>query len=199
MKKDLILAGVGGQGILSIASVIGRAALSQHLHVKQSEVHGMSQRGGEVQAHLRLSTAPVDSDLIPEGKADIIVGMEPLETLRYLPYLKNDGWLVTNSKPYVNIDQYPDLDLIYDKIREFPNHLLLDTEEMARKCGSAKASNMVLLGALSGLLELKKGTLEKAIEHLFHKKGERVVAINLDAFAQGQNALAASEAHISPL
>ena len=98
MKTDMILSGVGGQGILSIAAVVGEAAVNEGLYMKQAEVHGMSQRGGDVQSNLRLSDQPIASDLIPKGQADLIVSLEPMEALRYLPYLKKDGWLVTNSQ-----------------------------------------------------------------------------------------------------
>ena len=107
MKKDIILAGVGGQGILSIAATIGFAAIEAGLHIKQSEVHGMSQRGGDVQSHLRLSDSEIASDLIPFGKADMIISVEPMESLRYLPMLSPDGWLITNTTPFINIPNYP--------------------------------------------------------------------------------------------
>jgi indolepyruvate ferredoxin oxidoreductase beta subunit len=99
MKTDIILAGVGGQGILSIAAVIGSAAVEENLFIKQTEVHGMSQRGGDVQSHLRISDQAIASDLIPLGRADLIISLEPMEALRYLPYLKKDVWIVTKSKP----------------------------------------------------------------------------------------------------
>ena len=107
MKKDIILSGVGGQGILSIATVIGKAALKDGLYMKQAEVHGMSQRGGDVQSNLRISDQPIASDLIPSGKCDLIISLEPMEGLRYLPYLGHEGWLVTNETPFVNIPNYP--------------------------------------------------------------------------------------------
>ena len=89
MKTDIILCGVGGQGILSIATVLGQAATASGLYLKQAEVHGMSQRGGDVQSNLRLSTERIWSDLIPKGQADLIISMEPMEALRYLPYLSS--------------------------------------------------------------------------------------------------------------
>ncbi|MCD4681496.1 MAG: 2-oxoacid:acceptor oxidoreductase family protein, partial [Bacteroidales bacterium] len=103
MKKDIILAGVGGQGILSIAAIIGYAAVNTGLFLKQAEVHGMSQRGGDVQSNLRLSDKEIASDLIPKGKADLIISVEPMESLRYLPWLSTEGWLITNTNPYINI------------------------------------------------------------------------------------------------
>jgi indolepyruvate ferredoxin oxidoreductase beta subunit len=185
MKRDIILAGVGGQGILSIAAVIGFAALEEKLYVKQSEVHGMSQRGGEVQAHLRLSTNPIASDLIPEGKADLIIGMEPMETLRYLNFLKPEGYVIVNAEPFINIEQYPDVIKIEERIRKFPNHILFNADKLARKCGSVKASNMVLLGATVDLLGLKKNSIEKAIKTIFSRKGNKVLDTNLSAYEVG--------------
>jgi indolepyruvate ferredoxin oxidoreductase beta subunit len=187
MKKDIILAGVGGQGILSIAVVIGVAARNMGLNVRQSEVHGMSQRGGEVQAHLRLSSHPIATDLITEGTADLIIGMEPLESVRYINYLSLDGWLVTNSTPFINIDNYPEDSLVLDFIRQFPNHLLVDAERIARKLGSVKSSNMVLLGACLKFLGLKIEHIESAIDQLFGDKGERMLKINREALSAGQN------------
>ena len=117
MKKDIILSGVGGQGILSIATVIGWAALEENLHLKQAEVHGMSQRGGDVQSNLRLSSEPIFSDLIPKGECDLILSLEPMEALRYLPWLSRAGWIVTNTTPFVNIPNYP---AIEDVMAELP-------------------------------------------------------------------------------
>src|SRR4030042_5605627 len=112
MKQDIILAGVGGQGILSIAFVIAGAALEDGLEVKQAEVHGMSQRGGAVQSHLRLSQERIFSDLIPKGEADLILSVEPLEALRYVDYLRPEGMVVSSRPPFVNIPDYPDLGTI---------------------------------------------------------------------------------------
>jgi indolepyruvate ferredoxin oxidoreductase beta subunit len=122
MKSDIVLSGVGGQGILSIATIIGLAAIENDLFLKQSEVHGMSQRGGDVQSHLRLSGKPISSDLIPYGKADLIISVEPMESLRYLPWLSKSGWLVTNSTPFINIDNYPPVEEILKEIRKIKNH-----------------------------------------------------------------------------
>jgi indolepyruvate ferredoxin oxidoreductase beta subunit len=195
MKKDIILAGVGGQGILSIAAAIGLAAREADLYVRQSEVHGMSQRGGEVQAHLRISSEPIAADLITEGTADLIVSMEPMEAIRYVNYLSESGWLITNSEPFVNIDDYPDRSRIMEYIESFPNHSLLDAEAIARKCGSAKSSNMVLLGACVPHLGISATLLKLAIHRLFSTKGERVMDVNLKAFDEGQNLSKESISH----
>lgn len=189
MKKDIILAGVGGQGILSIAAVIGMAAVESGLYLKQAEVHGMSQRGGAVQSHLRISDAPVASDLIPEGSCDMILSVEPMEALRYLPFLSVDGWLVTSSRSFVNIDDYPDENELFAEIRAIDNHLIIDSYSIARELGSQKVSNMVMLGAASEHLEISQEALESALSELFGRKGEEVVALNVNALKAGKQAI----------
>ena len=188
MKSDIILSGVGGQGILSIAAIIGLAAVANDLFLKQSEVHGMSQRGGDVQSHLRLSDKPVFSDLIPYGKADLIISVEPMESLRYLPWLSKSGWLVTNSTPFINIPDYPPVDKILKQIRKIKNHKIIDADAIAKETGSARSGNMVILGAASLHLDLPFASLENAVRKLFEKKGEEIVAVNLKALLAGRNA-----------
>ncbi len=185
-KKDIILAGVGGQGILSIAAVIGYAAIQSGLYLKQSEVHGMSQRGGDVQSHLRISEKQIASDLIPQGKADMIISVEPMESLRYLPFLHENGWLITNSQPYVNIANYPDKDKIMEEIKNLHNHIILDAENIAKKLGSARAANMVILGAAVPFLNLDPDKLEEGVKFLFGKKGEDLVTLNINALNAGR-------------
>jgi indolepyruvate ferredoxin oxidoreductase beta subunit len=188
MKQDIILAGVGGQGILSIAFVIDNAALKEGLTVKQAEVHGMSQRGGAVQSHLRLSQEHIFSDLIPKGEADLILSVEPLEALRYLDYLRPEGTVISSRSPFVNIPDYPDLEKILSAICQAGRHLLIDSEELAREAGSSRTQNMVMLGAASGLLMVKKENLIEFIEMLFKARGENIVAANLRAFELGREA-----------
>lgn len=187
MKKDIILAGVGGQGILSIAATIGTAALSKGLYLKQAEVHGMSQRGGDVQSNLRISDREIASDLIPMGKADMIISVEPMESLRYLPMLSAGGWLITNTKPFINIKNYPAMDKIMAEIEIFPRHIALDADEIARQMGSPKSANMVILGAASPFLDIEYESLQEAIRSIFRKKGDEVVQVNLDALEAGRN------------
>ena len=189
MKKDIILAGVGGQGILSIAAAIGLAAVESGLYLKQAEVHGMSQRGGAVQSHLRISDAPIASDLIPEGACDMILSVEPMEALRYLPFLARDGWVVTSSKSFVNIDDYPAENELFDEIRSISNHLIVDSHSIARELGSLKVSNMVMLGAASEYLEISQEALERALNTLFGRKGEEVVELNIKALNAGKLAI----------
>lgn len=185
MKKDIIIAGVGGQGILSIAATIGYAAIEAGLYLKQSEVHGMSQRGGEVQSHFRLSDKEIASDLIPEGKADIIISVEPMEGLRYVNMLSEDGWLITNSKPFVNIPNYPDYDRLMEEIRKFPRSIAIDADKIAKEIGAPKSANIVILGAASSHLDMKYEFFEKALHTLFGKKGDDVVNANLKALRAG--------------
>ena len=187
MKKDIILAGVGGQGILSIAATIGTAALSKGLYLKQAEVHGMSQRGGDVQSNLRISDREIASDLIPMGKADMIISVEPMESLRYLPMLSSGGWLITNTKPFINIKNYPAMDKIMAEIEGLPRHIALDADEIARQMGSPKSANMVILGAASPFLDIEYESLQEAIRSIFRKKGDEVVQVNLDALEAGRN------------
>ncbi len=191
MKTDIILSGVGGQGILSIAAVIGMAAIDSDLYVKQAEVHGMSQRGGAVQSHLRISDQPVYSDLIPAGSCDMILSVEPMESLRYVPFLARDGWLVTNSKPFINIDNYPDEKYLFDEIRKIGNNVLIDADHIASEAGSKKVSNIVVLGAASSFLGLRYEALEASIKAIFARKGEDIIRLNLNALKAGQEAAAA--------
>lgn len=186
MKKDIILAGVGGQGILTIAAVIGIAAVDSGLYLKQAEVHGMSQRGGAVQSHLRISDQPIASDLIPEGSCDMILSVEPMEALRYLPFLAKDGWVVTSSRPFVNIDNYPADNELFEEIKKIDNHLIVDAFAIAREIGSQKVSNMVMLGAASDYLGISIENLEGALNTLFGRKGEDVVQLNIQALQAGK-------------
>ena len=187
MKNDIILAGVGGQGILSIATIIGIAALENDLNLKQSEVHGMSQRGGDVQSHLRLSDQRIFSDLIPYGEADIIISVEPMESLRYLPWLSKGGWLVTNSNPFINIPDYPEIDHIISEIRNVKNHIIADADRIARETGSVKSVNVVMLGASSPHLDLPYESLESAVRIHFGRKGDEMVRLNLKAMRAGRD------------
>ncbi len=187
MKRDIILAGVGGQGILSIAAVIGMAAVESGLYLKQAEVHGMSQRGGAVQSHLRISDSPIASDLIPEGQCDMILSVEPMEALRYLPFLAKEGWLVTSSKTFQNIDDYPPEDALFAEIRKLKNHVIIDAHAIASEIGSQKVSNIVMLGAASDYLGLTQESLEGALNTLFGRKGEEVVLLNIRALKAGKN------------
>ena len=189
MKKDMILAGVGGQGILSIATVIGSAALEQGLHLKQAEVHGMSQRGGDVQSNLRLSSEPIMSDLIPKGGADLVISLEPIEALRYLPYLSQEGWIITSTAPFVNIPNYPDMEAVKAELAKFPHVIAIDVESIAKSVMSPRSANMVLLGATAAVLGiLDPDKLRDGIRRIFGRKGEEIVEANIKAFDAGYEA-----------
>ena len=186
MKTDIILCGVGGQGILSIATIIGEAAMNDNLYIKQAEVHGMSQRGGDVQSNLRISSEPIHSDLIALGSADVIISMEPMEALRYLPYLKQEGWIITSSTPFVNIPNYPKLDTVMADLNALPNVVAIDIEKLAKDNGVPRSANVILLGAAQKALGIEYDKLEEAIRRVFGRKGDAVVEANIKALALGR-------------
>lgn len=186
MKKDIILCGVGGDGIVSVAKIISDAALNLGLNVKQSEIHGMSQRGGSVFSHLRVSSDPIFSDVIPEGKADIILSSEPMEALRYLPFLAPDGVVITNSDPFVNITNYPDIEKVNAELKKLSKLVCFNANAIAKELNAR--GNMVLLGAAAPYLEIAFEELEKAIQSIFGRKGEAVVETNIKAIRAGRDA-----------
>ena len=179
-------AGVGGQGILSIATIIGQAALDQGLYIKQAEVHGMSQRGGDVQSNLRISSNPIYSDLIALGTADVIIAMEPMEALRYQPYLSKDGWVITATSPFVNIPNYPDIQAINAALNALPHVVRIDIESLAKANKMPKAANMILLGAAADALGMDFELLRQAVRTVFAAKGDAIVDMNLQALAIGR-------------
>ncbi len=185
MKKDIVLGGVGGQGILTIAATIGTAAVGNGLYLKQSEVHGMSQRGGDVMSNIRISSNVVYSDLIAEGTADLIIGVEPMEALRHFKMLKNDGWLITNQKPFINIKNYPELDDVLEQVKALKNHIIIDADSIAKDLGSVKAANIVMLGAGIPFIGLDVKMLEDALGVLFGRKGQDIVDLNIKALHAG--------------
>lgn len=186
MKKDIILSGVGGQGILTIAYVLGSTALKDGFYFKQAEVHGMSQRGGAVESHLRISSEPIHSDLIPKGECDIILSVEPLEALRYLSFLSPEGYVIANSSPFKNIPDYPEEEKIKKAYRELKKGYLIEAEKLAKEAGSPRSANIVMVGVASNILFLKETTLLYFIEKLFEKKGEKTVNMNKKAFLLGK-------------
>jgi indolepyruvate ferredoxin oxidoreductase beta subunit len=187
MKTDIILAGVGGQGILSIASILGDAALNENLYLKQAETHGMSQRGGEVQSHLRISDKPIAADLIPLGKADIILSVEPMEALRYLPFLSTEGYVVTNTTPFKNIPNYPDEEAILAEVKKQPRYVAIDADKIAEEIGNKRVSNVVMLGAATPFIDIEPEKIEEGIKRIFGRKGQELVDVNLKAFNAGRD------------
>ena len=188
MKSDIILCGVGGQGILSIATIIGEAAMNENLYIKQAEVHGMSQRGGDVQSNLRISDRPIASDLIPRGAVDVIISMEPMEALRYVHFLAPNGWVITSSVPFVNIPNYPEKERIDEALAALPNVVCIDIEQLAKDAAIPRSANMILLGAAQPALGIDYEKLEQAIRSVFTRKGDAIVEANLRALAIGFNA-----------
>ena len=186
MKKDIILSGVGGQGILTIATIIGEAATNSGLMLKQAEVHGMSQRGGDVQSNLRLSDKEIASDLIALGCADMIISLEPMEALRYLPYLNKNGWIITSSSPIKNIPNYPEEETLLAELKSFANVILLDVEKIAKENNMPKCSNVILLGAAAHVLNIiTPEQLREGIGRVFAAKGGTRVEMNNKAFDIG--------------
>ena len=190
MKKDIILAGVGGQGILTIATIIGDAAAAAGVNLKQAEVHGMSQRGGDVQSNLRLSTEEIHSDLIKQGAADMIISMEPMEALRYLPYLNKEGVVVTSSNAFKNIPNYPDEEALMSELQALPRVSVLPIEDLAKQNSMPKSANVVLLGMAAKYIEiLSPEQLRESIKRVFASKGEKIVEMNCQAFDLGLSAV----------
>ncbi|MCK5846516.1 MAG: indolepyruvate oxidoreductase subunit beta [Bacteroidales bacterium] len=185
MKRDIVLGGVGGQGILTIAATIGTAAVNNDLYLKQSEVHGMSQRGGDVMSNIRISSDEVFSDLIAEGKADLIIAVEPMEALRHFKMLKKGGWILTNRKPFINISNYPELDDVLAQVNALDNHIIIDADGIAKDLGSVKAANIVMLGAGIPFIGLDVKMLEDALGVLFGRKGQDIVDLNIKALHAG--------------
>ena len=183
MKSDIVLAGVGGQGILTIATILGAAALAENLYLKQAEVHGMSQRGGDVQSNLRISSDPINSDLIPLGGADLIVSLEPMEALRYLPFLSKKGWI---------IDNYPEMEAVMNELGNCPNVVAFNMDELAKEVATARSSNLVLLGAASPFIDIEPSKIEDAIRTVFGPKGDKIVESNIGAFRAGREKAASS-------
>lgn len=185
MKTDIILAGVGGQGILSIATIIGEAVMNEGLYIKQAEIHGMSQRGGSVESSLRISSEPIYCDLIAEGTADVIISLEPMEALRYTPFLSPNGWIITSGNIFANVPGYPTAEELKAELDKYPNVVLIDVETLAAENNMRKSGNMILLGAASKALGLDYALLEKAVSTVFASKGAEIVDMNIKALAIG--------------
>jgi len=174
--------------LLALAAVIGEAARSLDMHVLQAEVHGMAQRGGVVQSHLRYSDQPLHSALVKAGTADLVLSLEPMEALRYMPMLAPDGAVVTNAVPHKNIPNYPEDDAIQDEIRHLSTYRLIDAVELAKTAGALQAANMVVLGAGAPFLNLPLEALETGIRTVFNGKPDAVIETNLRAFRLGYEA-----------
>jgi len=185
--KNILLVGVGGQGILLASEILSEAAMLAGFDVKKSEIHGMSQRGGSVVSHVRYG-AEVFSPIVPEGEGDILFGFELMETCRSLPLLKPGGTVVANdlqiSPPSVLMGQelYPEG--LVERIKEqFADFLLVDGQKIAADAGNVKAANTVLLGAVSKRLSIPEEYWMKAVEKMVPSKA---VDVNKRAFLLGR-------------
>ncbi len=182
----IVLSGVGGQGVLSLAQILLEALRRSGLHALQSEIHGMSQRGGSVHAQVCYADTPLSSPIIDEGCADLLIALEPLEALRYVSMLRVDGHLVVAEEPEVNMEGYPPLDDVYAALKAVPGAHLLDTEDLARRLNHRQAGGMALLGMASRFLPVEEGVWREVIAQRFESKGPRVAEKNLEAFAAGR-------------
>ena len=192
MKVDVVIAGVGGQGVLTAAAILAEAGRRCGLSVKQGEIHGMSQRGGAVSANLRMNDGPVASDLIPKGAANMILSLEPVEALRWLAYLAPHGVVVSSSSPVRNVPDYPDLEEVLAALSKLPHSVVVEADPLARAAGSVRANNIVMLGAAAGFLPVPQATLEACVVDFFTPKGDKMVALNRRAFAAGMDAATVS-------
>jgi indolepyruvate ferredoxin oxidoreductase beta subunit len=150
----------------------------------------MSQRGGAVVAELRISADVIHSDLVPGGAADLLVGLEPVEALRYTDRLRPGGTLITAADPLENIPDYPDLDAVRAAVAGIPGSVLVEASALAKEAGSPRSANIVMAGAASVLLPIDPDTVAGCIADFFASKGDRVVETNLRAFASGRAAAA---------
>jgi indolepyruvate ferredoxin oxidoreductase beta subunit len=184
---NILLVGVGGQGILLASEILSEAAMLAGFDVKKSEIHGMSQRGGSVVSHVRYGQE-VFSPIVPEGEGDILFGFELMETCRSLPLIKPGGIVVANdlqiSPPSVLMGQetYPP-DLVLRIQDLFPDFLLVDGQKLAAEAGNVRAANTVLLGAVSKRLDIGEAFWMKALERMVPIKA---VEVNKSAFMMGR-------------
>ena len=190
MNTNILIVGVGGQGTLLASVLLGNLALMKGYDVKLSEVHGMSQRGGSVVTHVKISDDTVNSPLIEKGDADVILAFEELEAYRWLPYLKKGGEM------YVNTQQIMPMPVVLGQAR-YPEDIMgtleenagavntLDALSIATECGSVKAVNVVLLGAASKALPFSEEEWISVIEKFVKPK---FVDLNKEAFAKGREA-----------
>lgn len=183
--KSVLLVGVGGQGAILVAKILVNGLMQAGYDVKMSEVHGMSQRGGDVQSNLRIASGEIASDLIARGVADIIISLEPMEALRYLPWLSKEGWVITNTAPLINIPNYPDTEALRRELDALPHVVALDVDAIAKSAASPRAANIVLLGAAAPFLGIEAEKLEAGIRAIFARKGQEIVEMNLAAFRAG--------------
>jgi indolepyruvate ferredoxin oxidoreductase beta subunit len=182
----IVISGVGGQGALSLAQILLEALRRTGLQALQSEIHGMSQRGGSVHAHVSYADFPITSPIIDEGCADLLIALEPLEALRHVALLRMDGALVVSEEPQTAMEGYPPLDDVYAALKAVPGAHLLDTEDLARRLHHRQAGGMALLGMASHFLPVSEAIWREVITERFAAKGPRVTEKNLEAFDEGR-------------
>ena len=182
----IVLSGVGGQGVLSLAQILLEALRRSGLHALQSEIHGMSQRGGSVHAQVCFSEAALTSPILDEGGADLLIALEPLEALRYVSMLRLDGHLVVSEEPQMDMAGYPPLDDVYAALKAVRGVHLIDTEDLARSLNHRQAGGMALLGMASRFLPVDDAVWRDVISQRFESKGARVMEKNLEAFEAGR-------------
>ena len=189
-KSNILIVGVGGQGTLLASVLLGNLALEKGYDVKLSEVHGMAQRGGSVVTHVKISEDTVNSPLIEQGDADIIIAFEELEAYRWLPYLKKGGTMYVNTQQILPMPvimgqaEYPD-NIMETRQKQAGTVKAFDALEIAERCGSVKAVNVVLLGAASRNLPFDEAAWIKVIEENVKPK---FVELNKNAFEEGRGA-----------
>jgi len=187
---SIVFAGIGGQGVITVSNIVGRAAVIEGKNAMMTELHGMAQRGGRISVDLRIGN--YRNAIIPNGSADVIVAFEEMEAVRNIGKMKEDGIIIINERrihPITlirNAQNYPEMEM--EEILSRFNVIRIRADEIALKLGSKKSVNMVMLGALyaSGTLELKEESIMRAVEESF---GSRYMEINKNAFLQGRNAM----------
>jgi len=133
-----------------------------------------------------LADHEIASDLIPKGQADLIISVEPMESLRYLPWLSKEGWLITNDQPFVNIPNYPEMEKVVAELDKLLRKVVINADQMAKELGSARSANMVILGAASPHIAIPFEEIENAVAEVFARKGEDVVNVNLACLRAGR-------------
>ena len=187
---NIVLSGVGGQGVILASKILSSAAIESGLDVKQSEVHGMSQRGGSVTSHVRIGSK-VYSPLVVEGEADIVLGFELLEAERNKHWVKKGGIIIYN-KLKVNpitvsagMAEYPDN--LEEKLNKLDSKVFgIDAFELAKNAGNPKAANVVLVGAASNFIPIKEEVWEEVLKKVVPAK---VLDVNIKAFNAGKNCI----------
>jgi indolepyruvate ferredoxin oxidoreductase beta subunit len=183
--RGVVVAGVGGQGVISVAQLILLSAWRSGFQALQSEIHGMSQRGGAVNSHVVFGRQPVSSPMVMDGSGSLLIAMEPLEALRHLSLLRPDAALVVSANPVRNIDDYPDEEKVRGELEKVTGVTAIDTAAHAARLRHRQAPGMILLGAASRHLPFGPETWNEVIAEYFDQKGGAVVDKNREAFALG--------------